>query len=95
MHMEVRSAIQTAKSYILELFEDEPITQIGLEELEFIDLDATWEVTVGFQRGWNSDSSGHNAGLFPSRAKRIYKTLRIRDDGSLISLKHRDVSVPA
>ena len=89
-------AVQAAKEYILEVFKDEEIARVGLEELEL--KDAIWKVTIGFQRSWRTDSSDPLPRVLfpPLKTDRIYKTVQIRDDdGSVISLKHRDMSVPA
>lgn len=96
--MVATEAVQAAKDYILELFKDEKIARVGLEELEFRVEDAMWEITIGFQRLWQSDSPARlgNALLAPpAKADRTYKTVCIRDDGTVVSLKHRDVSVRA
>ena len=95
--MVAREAVQKAKNYILHLFKDEGIDRLGLEELEFRVEDAIWEVTIGFRRHWNSSPPPPQF-ILPSspREDRIYKTVRIRDDdGRVIAVKHRDVSVPA
>ena len=89
-------AVQAAKDHILELFEDEKIARVGLEELEFRAEDAVWAVTIGFDRLWQSDSPVQLGNVLlppPSKTDRTYKTVCLRDDGTVISLKHRDVSV--
>ena len=48
-------AVQAAKTYILEIFEDEQIVEVGLEELEYRDKDpGVWKVTIGFRRRWQT-----------------------------------------
>ena len=94
--MEATEAVQAAKAYILGLFKDENIARVGLEELEFRAEDSIWEVTIGFHRLWQSDSPTKlEIVLFPRppNRDRTYKAVCIRDDGTVISLKHRDVSV--
>ena len=94
-------AVQTAKKYILEVFEDEGIVELGLEELRF--EVSVWEVTIGFRRRWQRADAPTSPlpglpSLLPlpsSTRERTYKTVRIRDNGTVIELKHRDVSVPA
>ena len=88
--------VRAAKEYILNLFRDEKIARVGLEELEYRAEDGTWEVTIGFDRHWQSDSPGRLGNVplpGPPSPDRTYKTVYIRDDGTVISLKHRDVSV--
>ncbi len=94
--MVAREAVQTAKEYILEVFNEEGIDRLGLEELEFRVEDSTWEVTIGFRRHWNSSPPPPRFTLPSSpREDRIYKTVRISEDGTVIAVKHRDVSIPA
>ena len=89
-------AVKKAKKYILLLFEDEGIDRLGLEELEFSGEDGIWEVTIGFRRHWDSRPPPPRFTLPSSPGEdRIYKLVRIRDDGTIIGVKHRDVSVPA
>ena len=89
--MVATEAVEAAKKYIRSLYKDEPIVDVGLEELEFADKDpGVWEVTIGFRRRWQGGSEVKN--LFSPRVARTYKTVRIRDDGTLISVKHRNVS---
>ncbi len=93
--MVATEAVQAAKAYILELFRDEKIARLGLEELEFRADEAMWEVTIGFHRLWQSDSPAQLGNVRlppPPNPVRTYKTVCIRDDGTVLSLKHRDVS---
>lgn len=90
--MVATEAVQAAKKCILNLYKDEPIVDVGLEELEFADkAHGVWEVTIGFSRRWQR--GGVADAVFGPSAHRTYKTVRIRDDGTFISLKHRDVSI--
>ena len=49
--MEVKSAVQTAKNYVREIFEDEEISNLGLEEIQR--KGGSWEITIGFSRAWD------------------------------------------
>ena len=51
--MDVKEAVAYAKRYVLELFADENVTNIGLEEVEFDDRVNEWCVTIGFSRPWD------------------------------------------
>ena len=91
--MDVKEAVATAKKYVGELFTQEGITNLGLEEIEFDEQAGEWRVTVGFSRPWDS------VGGFASIAERInprrsYKIVRISDrTGTVVSVKNRDVNV--
>ena len=49
--MEVKEATRTAKKYITDLFDNENIMDIGLEEIDF--RSDRWEITIGFFRPWD------------------------------------------
>jgi hypothetical protein len=52
--MKVREAVAAAKAHIQELFSDEQIANLGLEEVEFDGAAKTWTVELGFPgRGTN------------------------------------------
>ena len=87
--MDVKEAVGTAKGYVTELFADEAITHVGLEEVVFDELSGDWKVTIGFSRPWNQLNAVVTA-LSPDRHGRAYKMVRIKDhDGSVTSLTDR------
>ena len=51
--MEVKQAVTMAKRYVIDLFEAEQITNVGLEEIEFDEMSNCWKVTIGFSRPWD------------------------------------------
>ncbi len=86
--MDVKEAVRTAKEYIAELFTDETITNIGLEEVEFNDTSNNWEVTIGFSRSWAINALV--ATLSHQPPTRSYKLVCINDaSGKVLSLKDR------
>ncbi len=95
--MRAKDAVRAAKKYIVDLFQDEEVRDIGLEELEYRDgLPEVWEVTIGFRRVWkkpDAESSSMVDLLSRGTSARTYKTVRIRDDGKVLALKHREVSI--
>ena len=48
--MNVKEAARAAAAYVEELFAEEGIEHIGLEEVTFDDLKDVWNVTIGFYR---------------------------------------------
>lgn len=89
--MDVREAVALAKRYVGEVFADEPISDLGLEEVEFDDSSGTWLVTIGFWRQWQNPS-GLAGSLLPR--KRDYKVVRISDsDKRMISVKNREPAI--
>lgn len=89
--MDVKEAAQTAKDYLTDLFADESITNVGLEEVEFDEFDNVWKITVGFSRPWDRRVSiaVTLSGERPPHG-RSYKVVRINDvDGVVVSLTDR------
>jgi hypothetical protein len=85
--MEVKQAVKAAKDYVADLFAEEHIRQIVLEEIEFDEKNRSWFVTIGFARPWE-ESGALTRAIFPE--PRSYKVVRISDDnGRVISVKDR------
>lgn len=85
--MEPKEAISFAKQSFNDLFAEEPIAHLGLEEIEFDDTRDLWRVTLGFVRRPADNTLGSI--LIPST--RIYKTLTISDrEKRLVSIKNRE-----
>lgn len=90
--MQVREAVDIAKQYVRELFGDEKITNLGLEEVVSEDAGKFWLVTIGFSRPWDvpSDLGGLLIQRDPTR--RSYKVVRISEvDGKVISVQERSL----
>ena len=86
--MDVREAAKIAKAYVADLFADEGIANVGLEEIE-LGPTGIWKVTVGFSRPW--DHSGLAAITHGQKGlRRSYKVLQIRNStGNVMSVKDR------
>ena len=87
--MDVKEAVRTAKEYVADLFEDEQIMNVGLEEVVFEESPAIWKITIGFSRPW--DIKGPLvASLVDSHHARSYKVLSLNDaSGKVESLTDR------
>lgn len=95
--MDVSEATRIAKEYIAEVFAEEEITHIGLEEVDFDEMKRTWKVTVGFYRPWETGNVFDRAleGL-PAHTRRSFKVVIIKDhDGHILSMKDRILAEPA
>lgn len=89
--MDAKRAVQIAKQHVAEIFSDEPIANVGLEEVEFDEIEDIWAITVGFSRIWGRPNELFRS--FDSDAARTFKTVRIDDEsGRVRSVKHRDVT---
>ena len=99
--MNVKEAVQTAKAHIAEIFEDEKIARIGLEEVEFDSATDEWRVTIGFNRPWDADNSTSPASITASLMSELYRTrafkvVRIKDDtGEVCAISDRLLAAPA
>ena len=55
--MDMKEAARAARKCIDDLFQDEEIAQIGLEEVEFDSKADDWKITIGFTRPWEQNNS--------------------------------------
>ena len=84
-----KDAAAYAKRYVAELFGDETIGELGLEEIDFDYEVNEWKITVGFSRPWPTPRDPKGIG-FQLPANRSYKMVRISEDGErIISVKDR------
>mgnify|MGYP000937835102 CR=1 FL=1 len=97
--MEAKDAVNCAKAYVTDLFREDGVGDLRLEEIEFDEQARIWNVTLGFVRvGYVRDSKGMMTGLaaaleaIDSRT-RVYRVVRVQDeDGRVLSVKLRDRS---
>ncbi len=87
--MDVREAVQSAKQHLLEIFNSEPISYVGLEEIEFDDEAQEWIITVSFSRLWERTTVPASMRETPPE-DRHFKVFRMSDsDGRVKSVKDR------
>ena len=73
--VDVKEAAKLAKEYVADLFKDEGISNVGLEEIELRD-GRFWEVTVGFSRPWDQGGLA-TITLGQKGLRRSFKVIRI------------------
>lgn len=89
--MDVKEAVARAKQYVADLYADEQISNLGLEEVEFCDPDKTWSVTVGFSRPWDDVRNVVTAISGDATPRRSYKVVKISEaSGQVLSVKARE-----
>ena len=89
--MDVKEAVRTAKRELAEIFADESIVDVGLEEVEFDESNGVWLITIGFTRVW--ERTGSIVRALGGDTARAFKIVRIEDDtGRVQSIKHRAVT---
>ncbi len=91
--MDVKQAIATAKQYVHDLYSEEDVTNLGLEEVEHVLQAGKWVITLSFSRPWNTPRTRahevlENLGAV-SALKRSYKVVTVADDGTVLSMKNR------
>lgn len=90
--MELKEAVARAKAYVADLFSDEPIQNIGLEEVERDDAQGVWRITVGFYRDYAQSSTLHRF-ISAVGEPRVYRVVSLSDDGIVRSVKRPDARV--
>lgn len=98
--MNVKEAIVAAKDYVKEVYADEQVADLGLEETDYDDTQGNWLITLGFSRPWTTprsttrlllDQMGATDRAAPSR-KRVYKLVTIDREGKVVSMKNRETA---
>jgi hypothetical protein len=91
--MNVKDAIAAAKKYVNEVYADEHLSNLGLEEAEYDETSEQWVITLGFSRPWNVPRSAAQKLLaelgtdMPGR--RSYKVVSVTKTGRVTSMKSR------
>lgn len=95
--MKPKEAVAIAKQYIHETFEEDEISQLTLEEIDFDDTGSSWMITIGFLRPADRKQPALDRLLpklsYEKPLERVYRVVRIRDtDGTVASVKIRDLA---
>ena len=88
--MDVKEAVKAAKIYVSDIFSEEGLSNLGLEEIERDEAIGAWRVTLGFSRPWNTVRNAMTMIAGDVASRRTYKVVSILDDGVVISVKRRD-----
>jgi hypothetical protein len=98
--MDVREAIALAKNDLRDVYAEEGLSDLGLEETEYDDANREWLITLGFFRPWNSPrtavQSAVEAMAYPYGAadprRRTYKIIRASEAGAVVAMKNRQAT---
>ena len=86
--MKIREAVRCAKARVADLFEDEGITAIALEEIECQPDEGVWTLTIGFFRPWHKGAEELTI-LGEPRLSRCFKVVRLADaTGEVLSVRN-------
>lgn len=91
--IDVKAAVQIAKAFVLDLFQDEGVSDLGLEEVEYEEEEGSWYVTVGFSRPWDFPRGSLSVFSGSTNPKRTYKRVHVKD-GKVVSVQNREVNEP-
>lgn len=92
--MDVKEAVALARQYLQEVFAEEKIANLGLEEVEYDDVQHLWSITLGFSRPWDNTFQGKIATALGDPGKREYKVVKIDDRNKRgIAIKNRESAV--
>jgi hypothetical protein len=87
----VKEAIHRAKNFVRETFGEEGIVNLGLEEVRFDEREGNWEITLGFSRPWDDESS-----IIPSLSRQYRRAFKVvtldGTTGEPIAITQRDVA---
>ena len=90
--MNVKEAVRAANKYITELFADEEVQDLGLEEAVFDETANAWKITIGFSRPWERRSLAANLGGRDWK-NRSFKVVEINDHtGEIVGMTHRSLA---
>ena len=89
--MDAKLAANSAIQHVADLFGPN-VQNLGLEEIEYVEGDDAWDVTVGFSRPWDFPANATTllSLTADSRPLRKYKVVRIREDGSVAFIRIRE-----
>lgn len=95
MSLDMKAAVQTAREQAAQLFAEESLPNLALEEIEFDEEKQHWLVTLGFDSPNRVKRKTTGSSLFPSieeEIQREYKVFRLdSNDGHLISMSIRSL----
>ena len=85
--MKIGAVVKRAKEALLEIMNEEGVTNLGLEEITFDDTTHAWRTILGFSRPWDSDGSLDSV-IGRSKPERHFREITVDDkDGNVISIK--------
>ena len=87
------NAVRAAKAWLAQIYADEAIARISLEEVRF--RDGNWEITLGFNRIDSDAPESQFKALdaLQARRSRIYKVLVVAgNDNHVMEMRDREVA---
>ncbi|WP_295400543.1 hypothetical protein [uncultured Thiocystis sp.] len=95
MTIGIKEAVKSAREQALQLFEEETLNHLALEEVEFDEATQHWLVTLGYDSPHKLKRKTTGPSLFPTieeEMQREYKVFRLdSNDCHLISMSIRSL----
>jgi len=89
--VDVKTAVGNAKQWLANVLQEEGVTNVGLEEVEFDEEHGLWLITLGFSRPWNSVKNAFTAISGEPAARRAYRVIAVKEaDGEVVSMKRHE-----
>ena len=90
MSLDAKQAVRLAKEWLKDQFSDEPVENLGLEEVRL--NDGAWEITLGFSRPWDGLNSVM-ASLSERLTRRTYKVVVVDDQTEhVVEMRNREAA---
>ncbi len=91
--MDVKAAVKLAKEHVLDLFAEENISNLGLEEVQRDSEHGCWLVTLGFSRPWDEPRNTLASLAQSNLPHRSYKIVYIDDKAEQVKgVKNREAT---
>jgi len=88
--VDVKTAVGNAKQWLASVLQEEGVSNVGLEEVEFDQEHDMWLITLGFSRPWNSVRNAFTAISGEPAPKRAYRIIAVKEpNGEIVSMKRR------
>jgi hypothetical protein len=86
----VKAAVDNAKRWLFDVLQDEEVSNVGLEEVEFDQEHGIWLITLGFSRPWNTVKNAFTQISGEPAARRAYRIIAVKEpNGEVVSMKRR------
>lgn len=89
--LQVKEAVSIAKRYVADLFADEGVVGLGLEEVDYDEFRNEWRITLGLSRSQNAGGLGN----LLAAIGRQYKVVTIDSSRKVRSVKNREAASAA
>ena len=80
--MNPTTAVKEARNFFTQVFKDENIENVELEEIVFDETEHLWRITFGFFRLWTPPQNPLLPNFHGPERKRQFKVVMLDDDGN-------------